>query len=115
MIAESQHPPEISNVLSSAKEDGVLPPLLKTTQAAKILTQSPQTLAGWRTRGAGPPYVLINGGGIRYILADLLAWIESHRVVDGVVPAGLKKRPGGTGRPRRAAGPPLQKKRRAAR
>ncbi len=41
-----------------------------------------QTLARWRCEGMGPSYIKI-GGRILYLGADVLKWLEAHRVQIG--------------------------------
>lgn len=48
-------------------------------EVAKILGLSPQTLANQRFRGVGLPYHKF-GRAIRYLLADVLAYAENHRI-----------------------------------
>jgi len=50
--------------------------LLTTNAAAKIVGVSPRTLENYRIRGGGPPWRKINGYFVRYVLGDLLAWVE---------------------------------------
>ena len=47
--------------------------------AATYLDVSPQTMRNWRSAGSGPPAIKLNGGAIRYRLADLDAWIAAQR------------------------------------
>jgi len=58
--------------------------LLTETQAAKRLGLSVKTLQSWRYRRLGPPYIRL-GGAVRYVPADLDAWIEAGRVTPGAV------------------------------
>ncbi len=51
--------------------------LVNQVKAAEILTVDPRTLAGWRYRGGGPPFVRI-GNRVRYKVRDLYAWIEER-------------------------------------
>lgn len=39
-----------------------------------------QTLRNWRFRGTGPPYCKI-GRSVRYLLSDIIAFMESKRVL----------------------------------
>jgi predicted DNA-binding transcriptional regulator AlpA len=38
-----------------------------------------QTFRNWRHKGIGPPYVKI-GRSVRYDKAELIAWLESHKI-----------------------------------
>lgn len=49
---------------------------LKTKEAARIVNCSHRTLEGMRSRGRGPRYIILEGGGIRYRRQDLIEWIE---------------------------------------
>ena len=49
--------------------------------AAVIGLTTPRTLAAWRLRRQGPPYVRLSGTLVRYPEARLRAWIESRAVV----------------------------------
>ena len=51
---------------------------MDTPQAAEYLKLSVNTLACWRSRGEGAPFVKI-GGRVRYRLADLDAWADGRR------------------------------------
>ena len=52
-----------------------------TRQAlAKALGKSEQTIAGWSTRGFGPPYLLI-GRRVLYPHQEVLTWLNSKLVV----------------------------------
>lgn len=53
-------------------------------EVAKILGLSVQTLRNRRFLGHPPPYVKL-GRSVRYLLADILAWAETHKVT----PRGL--------------------------
>jgi hypothetical protein len=48
-----------------------------------------QTLAVWRSRGVGPAYVK-SGASVKYLRADVLAFIASNRV-DPSTPATARK------------------------
>ena len=58
-------------------------PLIRETEAARILDVSPMTLRHWRSAGTGPSYVKI-GGRVRYRTSDLDDWIEAQVIA----PAG---------------------------
>jgi hypothetical protein len=52
---------------------------LSASSAAAYLGRSVSTLASWRSRGCGPPFV--KQGQIIYYLADLENWLNEGRVV----------------------------------
>jgi predicted DNA-binding transcriptional regulator AlpA len=56
---------------------------LTTQDASAYVGVSHHTLACWRRGGDGPPYLRL-GRVVRYVRADLDAWIAAHRVEPGV-------------------------------
>jgi len=52
---------------------------IEEREVAKILGLSVQTLRNRRFLGHPPPYVKF-GRSVRYLLADILAWAETHKV-----------------------------------
>jgi hypothetical protein len=57
--------------------------LLSATDAAMLLHQRPQTLAGWRCDNKGPEYVKI-GRAVFYRRAAISAWLATQIVRPGV-------------------------------
>lgn len=57
--------------------DGQVP--IDTKQASHRLGLTHRTLEQWRYLGKGPPFVRI-GGAIRYLPAELDAWLNAQRV-----------------------------------
>ena len=53
--------------------------LLTAAQAAEFLNLTPRFLEMRRFRGGGPKYVRISSRCVRYLQADLMAWIEARR------------------------------------
>ena len=53
--------------------------LLKTADAADLLTLSPRTLEALRLRGGGPPFILVTDRAVRYRREDLWQWISTRR------------------------------------
>ena len=51
---------------------------IDTRQAAEQLGMSRRTLEKWRVEGNGPPFLKL-GRRVLYSVADLEAWIRSHR------------------------------------
>ncbi len=51
--------------------------LLTGDQLADYLSVTPETLAGWRRSGEGPPCLLV-GGGIRYRESAVEAWLATR-------------------------------------
>lgn len=47
-------------------------------QVADYLQIPVKTLAEWRSRGIGPAYRKPGGRHVRYVWADVLAWLESQ-------------------------------------
>lgn len=70
---------------------------LKETEAAEVIGMSVAFLRAGRIRGVignrttPPPYLKL-GGAVRYLRADLLAWMASHRV-DHAAKAKARKSP----------------------
>lgn len=55
-------------------------PLLDTREAARYLKLKPQTLAHYRARGGGPPFIRFGIRAVRYRLTDLDKWIADNVV-----------------------------------
>lgn len=54
--------------------------LLDERQAAAVLSTPRNTLRVWRTKGKGPAYVRVGGRNVRYLRADIDAFIQAGRV-----------------------------------
>jgi hypothetical protein len=54
--------------------------LLSETDAARVVKLKPKAMEGMRYRGEGPAFVRLSRRCVRYRLADLMAWIDEHRV-----------------------------------
>lgn len=67
----------MSKELESSK--AVKPIMVKTSEAARLLGLSPQTLRNWRNAGKGPKYVHISSdrSPALYRYEDLVAWANS--------------------------------------
>lgn len=59
---------------------GIVKVYLTTEQAAEILGVSPCTLADWRWKRKGPPWVPLSRKCVRYEQAALEKWMESRTV-----------------------------------
>lgn len=57
--------------------------LLRTAEAAEIIGADRRTLDNWRNLGRGPVYVKLNKRNVRYALADLLDYINQHKIEPG--------------------------------
>lgn len=53
---------------------------LTPEQAAERLAVSPKTLSNWRSLNKGPNFFKV-GATVRYLEADLLAFIDENRVI----------------------------------
>ncbi len=53
--------------------------LLDPKQTSETLAKPVRTLANWRSKRYGPPFIRV-GGSIRYREEDVLAFLESGRV-----------------------------------
>ena len=55
--------------------------LLTAAEAAQVLTlANPRSLAAWRSRGYGPPFIKIGKRCVRYRYGDLLAYLARRTV-----------------------------------
>ncbi|MGG7653551.1 helix-turn-helix domain-containing protein [Kocuria rosea] len=52
---------------------------LTPQEAADYLEFSEKSMRNWRSAGVGPDYIKVSGR-VRYVVADLDRWLESHRV-----------------------------------
>lgn len=75
----------ISTALADAVNENIptAEPPLRDTDAARILGVSPSALRSWRQRGRGPRFMSYQGGAVRYLRADLEAFMASCRVSPG--------------------------------
>lgn len=53
--------------------------LLRPREAAAFLGLTPRFLEMRRFRGGGPPFIRVSGRCVRYMLSDLLFWVEERR------------------------------------
>lgn len=51
--------------------------LMNEAETASFLSVKPGTLAGWRWKKIGPPYLKISENCIRYVYADLIKWLQT--------------------------------------
>ncbi len=51
---------------------------LKPEEVAALTGFAVKSLANWRSRGFGPPFITV-GGRIRYMQNSTLDWLRSHR------------------------------------
>ena len=47
---------------------------------AESLSVSRRTVQAWRQRGAGPPYLRLPSGAVRYRVRDVALWLSDHTV-----------------------------------
>ena len=66
-------------VLSDKQVRASHPRLLTETEAAEMTDVRPQTMAVWRSKGVGPPYVKV-GRNVRYRPRDIEEYIEKNLV-----------------------------------
>ncbi len=67
-------------------------PVFESGSAAKFLGVSVDCLKKWRQRGHGPDYFQYEqNGAVRYLLTDLVAFREAHRVDVQDKPRGSRK------------------------
>lgn len=67
---------QIPHPLSSADDD----PLMTQAEVAQLLGIRAQTLAVWRHRRVGPPFVQLSPRQPRYRRAAVIAWLASRDV-----------------------------------
>jgi hypothetical protein len=60
-----------------ADETETLKPLYTPSELAAFLNLEPQTIATWRMRGQGPPFIRV-GSVIRYRRAEVESWLRSR-------------------------------------
>lgn len=53
--------------------------LATSREVAEYLKVHPQTMDAWASKGAGPPYIKLDGRR-RYEWTDVLAWLEARKV-----------------------------------
>ena len=61
-------------------ETGAEDELLGTDDAARLCGVKPPTLAGWRLRPGGPPFMRLTQRCVRYRRSDVLDWLGSRLV-----------------------------------
>lgn len=59
-------------------EESRIPAALSTREAADYLGLTPVTLRKWRCDGTGPTWLKISEARVRYLRADLEAWLASR-------------------------------------
>jgi excisionase family DNA binding protein len=52
---------------------------LTTGEVASLLRVSSRAVQGYRARDAGPPFIKLPGGAVRYPRDELETWLTSHR------------------------------------
>lgn len=67
--------------------------LLTPRQLADAIKVTPRTLASWRNANIGPPFVRMNGHGIRYATKDVSAWLLATPTMPPVEPDPAKQHP----------------------
>ena len=53
---------------------------LNSDELANLIRLHPLTVAQWRSRGVGPPYIRV-GRRVRYARLDVELWLAQHRQV----------------------------------
>lgn len=56
-------------------------PLMTPADLATLLNKPPKTLAEWRSKHIGPPYLKLAGGHVRYDPAAVEEWLQQQVVV----------------------------------
>lgn len=73
------------------EQNSTSPLYLTPTEASEILRLTTATLAGFRSHKTGPTYIRYPSGAIRYRLADLTTWAESHGPQDPKISKRTRK------------------------
>ncbi len=60
-----------------------LPQLMTDVQVAELTGLKIQTLANWRCRRVGPPFVRLGNRTVRYNREAILEWIEESTINSG--------------------------------
>lgn len=85
--ASAEQNSQVANQLNRSELIADRDRLLQAKSAAVVLDVSHRTLEGWRSRGFGPPYLIVSGRSVRYRVKDLLKWIEALPSYPGSRPA----------------------------
>jgi hypothetical protein len=67
---------EVEDIVRRLIETHRYSPWLDTEEAAKYLCRQPGTLKGWRSRGEGPRFHVVNDKLIRYHIDDLDGFVR---------------------------------------
>jgi hypothetical protein len=67
-------------------------------EAAAITGFTVWAFEAWRCRGGGPKYFKVRGKRVRYRLADVIAWMESHAYVSNTSEEPVRVLPDGSKR-----------------
>lgn len=74
--------------------------IVRTTEAARIVSLRPQTLRSLRSRGGGPAFVALSANRVGYRVEELIRWARA-REFSSTAEAAVFAREGQTGRPKR--------------
>lgn len=72
---------EVEDIVKRVLETHRISPWLETEEAAKYLGKQPGTLRGWRSKGEGPPFHVVNHKFVRYHVDDLDRYVRGMSVV----------------------------------
>jgi predicted DNA-binding transcriptional regulator AlpA len=53
--------------------------MIDEKEAAALVNMSVRTLQAWRVSGKGPPHCKL-GRSVRYLVGDVITWVEAQRV-----------------------------------
>jgi predicted DNA-binding transcriptional regulator AlpA len=70
---------EVHPVTKTLADQFHIPRPLTESEAAELIGVKPQTMAVWRSKGTGPPY-LKTGRSIRYLNEDIKEYLQQRRV-----------------------------------
>ena len=68
--------------MATSLEKKLANPMMSSLQVGEYLGVSAKTLRNWRQKGKGPPWIRLEGGGVRYRPDDLERWLEELAEVE---------------------------------
>lgn len=56
---------------------------LTVKEVSEITNIKVTTLSSWRNRGAGPPFIKVEGALVRYPVDQFEEWLKAHKLHEG--------------------------------
>lgn len=69
---------DVEDIVRRMLETQRYSPWFDTEEAARYLRKEPGTLKGWRSRGEGPAFQVVNDKFVRYHVDDLDTYVRQH-------------------------------------